>query len=258
MSRLALAARFVLGGVSVRVRADARPPRLRRLLARWEAFPAWPRRRARLAYDLLARPRRPRLVLNGYSYRRAVEPEDLVDLLEYEVCTRVPALTRAVPLHAAALVRDERALLLVGPSGAGKSTLARALVERGFGYVSDEQVYLGPGGAVEGMPRAIGLDGQARAWPVPRALVAQAPVRAERAVFLAPGRWPGAPLEPLSAAEALARLLAACLRPPRRGDAEALAAFAARCAPLSLACEGVEEAAALLCAEAAARLSSAS
>jgi hypothetical protein len=41
-------------------------------------------------------------------------------------------------LHGAALVAQERALLLVGPSGHGKSTLAWALSHSGFAYLSDE------------------------------------------------------------------------------------------------------------------------
>jgi len=41
-------------------------------------------------------------------------------------------------LHAAALELDGSALLLIAPSGAGKSTTAWALVNRGFGYLSDE------------------------------------------------------------------------------------------------------------------------
>jgi hypothetical protein len=40
--------------------------------------------------------------------------------------------------HAATLVTDGGAILLPGTAGSGKSTLALGLVERGYGYLSDE------------------------------------------------------------------------------------------------------------------------
>ena len=41
-------------------------------------------------------------------------------------------------LHAAVLTRNELAFLFPAPAGSGKSTLAWALLQHGFGYVSDE------------------------------------------------------------------------------------------------------------------------
>lgn len=41
-------------------------------------------------------------------------------------------------LHASAVARDGRAIVLCGHSGAGKSTTAAALCERGFSFVSDD------------------------------------------------------------------------------------------------------------------------
>ena len=46
------------------------------------------------------------------------------------------------PVHASAVERSGRALLFVGRSGSGKSTMARALLSRGFGFVSDDRVLL--------------------------------------------------------------------------------------------------------------------
>jgi len=46
------------------------------------------------------------------------------------------------PIHAAAIARDGRALLLAGDSGAGKSTLAYACARRGWTYISDNESWL--------------------------------------------------------------------------------------------------------------------
>ncbi|MFH1213220.1 MAG: hypothetical protein V1681_03975 [Candidatus Neomarinimicrobiota bacterium] len=45
-------------------------------------------------------------------------------------------------MHSAALVKNERTLLLAGKSGRGKTTLALALLKRGWQYISDDEVYL--------------------------------------------------------------------------------------------------------------------
>lgn len=46
------------------------------------------------------------------------------------------------PLHAAALIRDESALLLCGPSGAGKSTLLYAAARSGMQPLTDDAVFV--------------------------------------------------------------------------------------------------------------------
>ena len=51
------------------------------------------------------------------------------------------ALLRAkqyIPLHAAALEKDGRGMLLVAPGGSGKSTLSLGLVQAGWKYISDD------------------------------------------------------------------------------------------------------------------------
>ncbi len=48
------------------------------------------------------------------------------------------ATAPTIPIHAAALVRDGKAVVLCGPSHAGKSTLAAWLTHRGWGFLTDE------------------------------------------------------------------------------------------------------------------------
>ena len=48
-------------------------------------------------------------------------------------------------LHAAGLCKGERALLLPGSSGSGKSTLTLALLRAGWGFISDDMVFLKQG-----------------------------------------------------------------------------------------------------------------
>lgn len=48
----------------------------------------------------------------------------------------------AVSVHAGAVAHGGRGLLLAGPSHSGKSTLTAALVERGFGFLTDELAVL--------------------------------------------------------------------------------------------------------------------
>ena len=45
-------------------------------------------------------------------------------------------------LHAAGFSQDNKAILIPGTSGAGKSTLAITLLRSGFGYLSDDMVFL--------------------------------------------------------------------------------------------------------------------
>jgi len=61
-------------------------------------------------------------------------------------------------LHAAAVSIGRRALVLVGASGSGKSTITVELLRRGYGFLSDEAVFISPPTAqVRGFARAIGL-----------------------------------------------------------------------------------------------------
>ncbi len=69
---------------------------------------------------------------------------------------------RYVLLHASAVERDGRALVMTGASGAGKSTLAALLMARGWRLMGDEFALLDPAtGEILGFPRLISLKNQA-------------------------------------------------------------------------------------------------
>ncbi|MEL6238476.1 MAG: hypothetical protein AAFQ90_07765 [Pseudomonadota bacterium] len=59
-------------------------------------------------------------------------------------------LTGRIPFHCGLVTKAGRGFAITGPSGAGKSTLTTALVERGFGFMSDDVVVLdrAPEGAI--------------------------------------------------------------------------------------------------------------
>lgn len=69
-------------------------------------------------------------------------------------------------VHAGAVVsRDGDGVLILGESGSGKTTLVAALVQDGFGYLSDEAAAIDlDTGLVHPWPRQLGL------WPATRAL----------------------------------------------------------------------------------------
>jgi HprK-related kinase A len=64
-------------------------------------------------------------------------------------------------IHAGALERNGRAMILPAPSGHGKSTLCAALVHRGWRLLSDELALVHPsGGRLAPLPRPISLKNQ--------------------------------------------------------------------------------------------------
>jgi hypothetical protein len=136
-------------------------------------------------------------------------------------------------LHAAALERDGRAVLLVAESGAGKSTTAWALLHHGFRYASDElaPVELATG-RVHGFPHALCLKSDppppyrlpggvlrtSRARHVPVELLpcglAPCPLPLDAIVFLRYRPDRGHPaIRQVGAAEATARLYVQALNP---------------------------------------------
>ena len=81
---------------------------------------------------------------------------DLVSSLMDAVITAfISDVAQGVVLHAGAVARNGRAVLVAGASGAGKSSLICWLVEQGFDYLTDEIVLLQPAdGTITPLPRA--------------------------------------------------------------------------------------------------------
>ena len=142
--------------------------------------------------------------------------------------------TSGIWLHAAAVARDGRSLLLAGKTGSGKTTLATRLVLRGFDYLTDELVWIDPSSTcLRGFARPLHLKTEAGALfaelfaPQRSDAVAEtalghhvSPLRlgatvvreAHPDVLVFPSYTPGARLDlcPLSKAQAAARTMS-CL-----------------------------------------------
>lgn len=102
------------------------------------------------------------LVLDGQTH--LIEARDL--LADYAYTRILNDLLGRVRshflIHAAALSRDGRGLLIAGPSGCGKTTLTLALIRRGFAFLSDDIAALGRGdGRLYPCPRALHVRGGA-------------------------------------------------------------------------------------------------
>ena len=135
-------------------------------------------------------------------------------------------------LHAGAVVRDGRVLLLPGQSGSGKSTLTAWLTSRGCGYLTDELVLVPAEGELQTLACTRPLCLKHGAAPIARDLLppgqsvaleddqglilphrtlnpAFSPTTQAPALILFPTYRPGAPLEgePLSGARASALLM---------------------------------------------------
>lgn len=90
-------------------------------------------------------------------------PEELATILKGQLLDEVLARgTYELALHAAALVRNGRTLLVSGHPGAGKTTLTFALVDAGFGFAGDDLALLNSEGQVTGIPFAPAV--KAGAW----------------------------------------------------------------------------------------------
>lgn len=93
----------------------------------------------------------------------------LMNLFAAAVAVRMPSRPGAL-LHAAGIVIDGRAFLLIGPEGAGKSTFARIAGAGGAQVISDDAVLVdGAGGGL---------------------FLLGSPIRAHEATRPGPGRWP--------------------------------------------------------------------
>jgi hypothetical protein len=80
------------------------------------------------------------LYRNGEPCETTLTGDYVVPYVLWEVTRLVleGATAPTIPIHAAALVRDRKAVVLCGPSHAGKSTLAAWLTHRGWGFLTDE------------------------------------------------------------------------------------------------------------------------
>jgi len=136
-------------------------------------------------------------------------------------------------LHAAALEREGRAVLLVAESGGGKSTTTWALLHHGFRYASDELAPIDlSSGRLHGFPHALCLKAEpptpyplpggvlrtSRSLHVPVDLLpsalAPSPLPLDAVVFLRYQPELDRPaIRPVSAAEATARLYVQALNP---------------------------------------------
>lgn len=159
-----------IGPVGFRVGSDWRAPvaELERLYADYpKPFDAIPDFSVRL---FAARPWRrvirPSITIEGDYVLPDAAPLPLAQgLLAAEMAMNLQMALgqrRYLLLHASAVERDGRALLMTGESGAGKSTLAALLATRGWRLMGDEFALLDPAsGLVHAFPRLVSLKNEA-------------------------------------------------------------------------------------------------
>jgi hypothetical protein len=121
------------------------PAALEGLLAALRSDPAGRKEHGcpEIGIDIVAHGDRWDIVVGG-QLKATCETASIVAQVERLLIQTVVAATpHLLTLHAAALQRDGRPLLLAGPSGAGKTTLSIALARAGWSFGSDEIVLLG-------------------------------------------------------------------------------------------------------------------
>jgi hypothetical protein len=109
----------------------------------------------------------PTVYRDGVPWSRQECALDLVPAAEgdvyYQLALRAP---HTVLLHAAAVSdRNGQAVVFAGRSGAGKSTLLRALLERGFLYLTEECVALSADGTATGLARPLHVEDDTTSLP---------------------------------------------------------------------------------------------
>ncbi len=142
-------------GIAVRVRTDAPAivPLLEGVLRSYADVTS----DAEISYTLAGTD--PRLVRDDQVVSTWELPIELVPAFELDLYNRVVLRTAGVPLHSGAVVDDlGRAIIFAGRSGAGKSTLVRALLARGYRYLSEECNVLLGDRRVRGLARALNIE----------------------------------------------------------------------------------------------------
>jgi hypothetical protein len=104
-----------------------------------------PRVASGLQIDIVATGEGWDITLDGKVELRCETTSVVAEVERLLIQSVVPATPHLLTLHAAAVQRDGRTLLLVGPSGSGKTTLSLALARAGWSFGSDEIVLLGRG-----------------------------------------------------------------------------------------------------------------
>jgi hypothetical protein len=105
-------------------------------------------------------------IVTGSGATYHVEREDDLPILllwyvNRTVCFETPG---RLMIHAGAVARDSRAVLLPAVAESGKSTLTAGLVRAGLDYLSDEAGALTADGLVDPYPKSIALD--PGSWPL--------------------------------------------------------------------------------------------
>jgi hypothetical protein len=108
------------------------------------------------------------VALDGFVVGRGTEPSAAAALLLWHVNQMVSTTSSdLLQLHASAITAHGMTIAFPASMNSGKSTLVTALVDRGYGYVTDETVGIEPEtGIVRPYPKAIALDpGSWRLFP---------------------------------------------------------------------------------------------
>ncbi len=108
----------------------------------------------------------PRLHRDGAVINHQASINDLVPAFEMDLLKIVIGRVQGLALHAGAVVGPSGgAIIFTGRSGAGKSTLVRALLRRGFTYLSEECVAMLAGQRCVGLARALHVEDAELAIP---------------------------------------------------------------------------------------------
>jgi hypothetical protein len=147
------------------------------------------------------------------------DPDGFADLCD-TLLLFILARNGRTPVHAAAFLLGDLAIVLAGPSGSGKSTLALAAADCGYPVLSDDTVFvqLGPSFSLWGFPRPIHVypeDAPAgdhrirnRNGKLKAALPVDSPaLKAERAALVLLERGAEPALSPIAPAEAVDALM---------------------------------------------------